>query len=53
MNDLNAEEGPPHSNPLVDVTSDITDENVFVDGDADENDLMSNKVKDAAGACII
>ena len=53
LNDLNAEECPPHSNPLVAATSDVTDENVFVDSDTDENDPTSNKVKDAEGACIM
>ena len=50
LNDLNTDEGPPHSYQSVEAALVVTDENMFVDSDVNEQDeSMSNKVKDAAG----
>ena len=54
MNDLSTEESPIRSNQSLKATSVVTDENVFVESDIDEEDeSASNKVTEAAGVCMI
>ena len=49
-NDLNTEESPIRSDQSLEATSVVTDENVFMESDVDEEDeLASNKVAEAAG----
>ena len=54
VNDLSTEEIPLHSGHSLEATSVVTDENVFVDGDVDEEDeSASNKFTEPLGMCII
>ena len=50
LNDLSTEESPLHSHQPLEAASVVTDENMFLDNDVDEEDKStSNKVKEAAG----
>ena len=49
LNDLNTVDSPPLSDQLFEAASVVTDENVFANGDAHEDNSASNKVTEAAG----
>ena len=50
LNDLSTEESPLHFHQPLEAASVVTDENVFLDSDVDEEDKSaSNKVKEATG----